>query len=180
MVRLFVALPLPEIVRQQLALVAGGLPGARWTPVDNFHLTLRFVGEVDHGAADDLVAALDLVTAPRFALTLAGVDHFKTGDKPRTLWVGVEREPALARLRDKVEAACIRAGLEPEVRRFVPHVTLAQLRDAPGDRLAAFFGQHYGLRIGPVPVDRLVLYSSWRQASGAIYTEEASFPLATA
>ncbi len=178
MVRLFVALPLPELVRQQLALTAGGLPGARWTPVENFHLTLRFVGDVDHGTADDLVAALDQVVVPRFTLTLAGVDHFKTGDKPRTLWVGVDREPALARLHDKVEAACVRAGLPAESRRYMPHVTLAQLKDASADRLAAFFAQHYGLRIGPFPVDRMVLYSSWLQASGAIYTEEASFPLA--
>jgi 2'-5' RNA ligase len=178
MVRLFVAIPLPELVRQQLALTAGGLPGARWTPVENFHLTLRFVGEVDHGTADDLVAALDLIDAPRFQLTLAGVDHFKTGDKARVLWAGVEREPQLSRLHDKVEAACVRIGLAPEPRRFAPHVTLAKLREAPADRLAAFFAAHYGLRIGPIPVDRMVLYSSWRQATGALYTEEASFPLA--
>ncbi len=98
MIRLFVALPLPPMVRQHLALISGGVPGARWTSLENFHLTLRFIGEVDEGTAADVDEALLRLKARPFSLQLAGVGVFG-GDKLRQLWVGVEREPALVTLQ---------------------------------------------------------------------------------
>jgi 2'-5' RNA ligase len=177
MVRLFTALPLPEMVRQHLLLASGGVPGARWSEPHNMHLTLRFIGEVDHGLADDCAAALETVAEPHFDLTLEGVGQFGSGERSRTLWAGVEKNPALVHLRDKIESALVRAGLEPEGRKFTPHVTLARLKDAPKSRLAEFLQIHGGLHVGPFRVDRFVLYSSWLGHDGPVYREEAVYPL---
>ena len=118
--RLFVGLVLPEPVRWQLGLLCTGLPGVRWVPPENFHLTLRFIGEVDGGTLDDVDAALAGIRARRFSLTLGGVGHFGSGQQVRALWAGVGREPALQHLRDKVESAVVRAGLPPEGKKFTP------------------------------------------------------------
>ena len=103
MLRLFVALDLPEPVRARLAMLQGGIPGARWIKPENFHVTLRFVGEVDDPVASDLDAALGRIAAPPFRLALQGVGHFGTERRPEALWAGVERVEALQFLRDKVD-----------------------------------------------------------------------------
>ena len=177
MIRLFVALPFPAPVRARLGFLQGGVPGARWTTVENFHLTLRFIGEVDRGFADGIDAALASVRAPAFELNLAGLDQFGHGAKPRVLYLGVERNPALSFLQAKVESALVRAGVAPETRRFSPHVTLARLKEAPPSRVGTFIRDHEPCRIGPIACDRFVLFSSWPQSSGPIYRAEVDYPL---
>src|SRR5271170_6536191 len=99
MLRLFVGIGFSPELKLQLSLLSSGIPEARWVDPGNFHLTLRFIGEVDEGVASDIDAALLRLSAPRFALTLAGVGQFGT----RMLWVGVEKSPALLQLQAKVE-----------------------------------------------------------------------------
>jgi 2'-5' RNA ligase len=177
MIRLFVALPLPQDVRERLSGLSGGLPGVRWIAPENLHVTLRFIGDVDEGVADDLHDALIGVRAPAFDITLGGIGTFGPERRPHALWVGVDRSPALTHLRDKVESALVRAGLEPEARRFTPHVSLARLKDSPGPRLAKFMAGGGGLRIGPIACDHFVLFSSHLGRNGASYTAEAEYPL---
>lgn len=178
MIRLFVGLPLPEDVRLGLAGLCGGVPGAKWVEDENFHVTLRFIGEVSEGAAEDIHHALMTVRAPRFEIVLAGVGHFETAGQVRALWVGIEKSPALAALRQRVESALVRGGLEPEGRRFSPHVTLARLKDAPLARASSFLAHHNLFRAGPVPVDHFTLYSSFLKSDGPLYHAEAEYPLA--
>ena len=109
--RLFVAIALPDRQRARLESLANGLPGARWLPPENLHLSLRFLGELDGALAADVDEALSVLRMPAFQLALKGVSHFGEGRKIRTLWAGVEPEPALVRLRVKVEQAVIRAGV---------------------------------------------------------------------
>jgi 2'-5' RNA ligase len=175
--RLFVAIPFPVEVRQRLALMSGGVPGARWTTVDNFHLTVRFIGEVDRHGYDDIVAALGQVRAPGFDLALARVGQFGKGDKARVLWIGVEKNPALIYLRDRVESVLVRAGLDPEGRKYSPHITLARLRGTPSARLAAFVQTNHLVHIGPLAIDRFALFSSWSRGAGPIYEVEAEYAL---
>ncbi|HUC62838.1 MAG TPA: RNA 2',3'-cyclic phosphodiesterase [Alphaproteobacteria bacterium] len=178
MIRLFVGLELPEPMRQRLALLSGGLPGARWISPENFHLTVRFIGEVDGGRFEDIDAALARVKAPAFELTLEGVSTFEKASKPHTLWVGVKRNDHLNALHAKVDRALIAAGLEPEGRKYSPHVTLARLKETARARLGTFVAANALFRCGPEPIGAFVLFSSFLSRGGSIYQVEARYPLA--
>ncbi len=177
MLRLFVALPLPAPVRMRLSLLTGGIPGARWVPPESYHLTLRFIGEVDGGTAHDIAAALSRVHAAAFDLTLSGLDTFGQGEAARVLWVGAERAPALLDLRDRVEAALRLAGIAPDTQKYIPHVTLARLKKPPVATLMRQIAAQSPLRLPPLACGRFILYSSWSQAEGPFYREEAVYPL---
>ncbi len=175
--RLFVALSLPETLRARLAELEGGLPGARWVAPENLHLTLRFIGEVDGHEARDLDAALAQVRAARFAVTLSGVDRFGSGRKLRALWAGVEPNPELDRLHQKIEQALRGAGLAPEGRKFRPHVTLARFKSDPGRRLHDYLAHHAAFRAETFEAREFTLYASFLAQAGAIHTPEALYPL---
>src|SRR5260221_13206287 len=142
MLRLFVGIALPPETKLRLSLISAGVPGARWVEPGNYHVTLRFIGEVDEGMAGDIDAALARIHAKPFDLVLTGVGQF--GD--RMLWAGVEKNPALLHLRDKVESALVRLGLEPEPRRYAPHVTLPRLKRASQARLRAHIQENGAFR----------------------------------
>src|SRR5580698_10988098 len=149
--RLFVALDLPWSVREQIAALCGsGIPGARWVPPENYHLTLRFIGEIPGHVARDVDDALLGLRAKGFALTLTGMGTFAKGGISNALWVGVERTPSLDHLRNKIETALQRCGLEPERRRFQPHVTLARLDNVPEGKLVSYVQSHNLFRADPV------------------------------
>lgn len=169
MIRLFVALDFPDDVRQRLAGLGGGVPGARWTEPENLHLTLRFIGEVPEDQAADIDLALSEVTAPAFDLVLDGVGVFGAGHNARVLWAGVERGDALSHLQAKVESALVRCGLPAEERKFSPHVTLARLKDAPRERIGRFIEDRALFRAGPMRMDHFTLYESRLGKGAAVY-----------
>jgi 2'-5' RNA ligase len=177
--RLFVALPLPEPVRDGLRALGNGLPGARWVPPENLHLTLRFIGEVDGRDARDIDDALAAIRMPAFALQLAGVGVFGEGRKLRSVWVDIEANPEVTRLRDKVEQAVIRAGRAPEARKFKPHVSIARFKNGtpPPDKLQKYLAEHALYKSEPFPIDSFTLFSSFLSSSGAIYTPEVEYAL---
>jgi 2'-5' RNA ligase len=181
--RLFVALDLPWWLRERLALLSGaGIPGARWVPPENYHLTLRFIGETPAHRAEDIDHALAGLRGRGFPLTLAGLGVFTRngpkGGRSTTLWVGVERNPQLDHLQSKIETALQRAGLEPERRRFTPHVSLARLDAAPEAKLAAFVQAHNLFRSEPVPIEHFTLFSSRLGKEQSVYTAEVEYALA--
>lgn len=176
--RLFVALDLPWELKQELGKLAGGLPGARWVPAENYHLTLRFIGEVPPHRAEELDLALAGLRGRGFTLTLAGVGTFAKAGREVALWVGVERSPQLEHLQAKVETALQRAGLPAEKRRFQPHVTLARLDNAPLDRLAAWVQAHNLFRATPLDVGHFTLFSSQLGKEASVYSAEVEYELA--
>lgn len=176
MLRLFVGIEFPPELKLRLSLLETGIPGARWVDPGNFHLTLRFIGEVDEGVAADIDEALSRLRARRFVLRLAGTGIFG-GERPRALWAGIERDPELVALRDKIEQALIRLGLEPEPRKFAPHVTLARLRDPDLSRLGEFLAGNAQFRAEPLPVEQFSLIASYPTKSGSIYEDQADYPL---
>jgi 2'-5' RNA ligase len=175
--RLFVGLDFPWEVKQQLASLAGGVPGARWVPPVNYHMTLRFVGEVPGHRAEEIDVALGMLRARSFSLVLAGVGTFAKGGQANELWVGVERNPQLEMLRNKIETALQRIGLEPERRRFTPHVTLARLKDAAEGKLAGFVQSHNLFRASALDIDHFVLFSSRLGKEASVYTAEVDYAL---
>lgn len=175
--RLFVALSLPDEIRERLAMMASGLPSARWVKPENYHITLRFIGEVDNHVARDIDDALSGVHVPEFEVSLVGIGQFGEGKKLRSLWTGVESGEPLQRLQTKVESAVVRAGLQPEGRKFKPHVTLARFKESPGPKLGQYLHSHGLFRSPPFMVREFVLYSSFLAREGAIYRPEAVYEL---
>ena len=177
MLRLFVAVPLPKDVQSDLAGLCSGVPGARWVAADNMHLTLRFIGEVGRGDADDIHQALGRIHLPAFDLVVSGVGCFESGHKVHTLWANVEKSELLSRLREKVEAAVVREGLEPERRKFKAHVTLARFRRGTTGRIGAYIENHDRFRSGPFRVEHFTLFRSHLGSEGPHYEPLAEYPL---
>ena len=176
MIRLFVALELPERVRDLLSALDGGVPGARWASDAQLHLTLRFIGEVDGNVAHDIDDALASIRAPAFTLELAGVGEFG-GKRPRALWAGVRQNDSLLHLQKKIETALQRIGLPAEERKFSAHVTLARMRAAPRDKVVQFLTHHALFASGPFQVEQFVLFSSHLGSGGSVYRAERAYPL---
>ena len=176
--RLFVALPIPEDARARLNALQNGVPGARWVGRDNLHVTLRFIGETDRHGAEELDAELTGIRAPAFGLSLSGVGFFARGKSAHTLWAGVEKPESVVFLRDKIESAAVRAGFEPERRKFSAHVTLARLDDVPSARLGPYIETRHGFAAGPYPIAHFTLFESRPGGDGAHYEPLADYPLA--
>jgi 2'-5' RNA ligase len=174
--RLFVGLDIPDELRDRLAMIQSGVHGAKWVPRENFHITLRFVGEVDEGVARDLALDLNRVRAPAFELSLSGAGHFEANRKVRQLWIGIERNEALNALQDRVDALVTRT-VGADNQRFRPHVTVARLNAASPDTVHHWLAANSLFRSIPFAVERFVLFSSFLGKSAAIYREEAEYPL---
>jgi len=174
--RLFVAIPVPDAIADHLVLLQRAVGGAAWRPRENFHLTLRFFGEIDEMLARDLDDALGQIVAAPFEMRLSGVGSFG-GREPSALWAGAEAPPVLDRLASACERAARRAGLAPEKRSFKPHVTLAYLHGTTDQEAASFHARAAALRTDLFWVDHFAMYSSWRTRSASRYIEEAVYPL---
>lgn len=178
MPRLFTGLEIPADTGFMLSLKRGGLTGARWIDPENYHITLRFIGDVDHHTANDVAESLDrLSNSMRFSVRLTHLGTFG-GDKPRALYAGVEPSEQLTRLQAAQERVLQRAGLAPEGRKFVPHVSLARLRGGSAMEVARFISESGRFEPLSFPVGRFVLFSSKDSVGGGPYVVEQSYPLA--
>lgn len=178
MPRLFTGLEVPADIGFLLSLKRGGLMGARWVDPDNYHITLRFIGDVDGQLADEVANGLDrLAHAERFPIRLTHLGAFG-GDKPRTLFAGVEPSAALGRLQAAHERVLQRIGLPPDGRKFVPHVTLARLKGAAAPEVARFIAEAGRFEPLAFTAGRFVLFSSRDSVGGGPYVVEQSYPLA--
>ncbi len=177
MIRLFVAIDLPWNIRENLATLCFGLPGAKWVSEDQIHLTLRFIGEVDGVIFRDIQAALEEVKASSFPMRLESMGFFPPRKKPRVLWAGVEKNEELVNLRNRVEAALVRCGLAPEGRKFAPHITLARLKGTPLKRLTNFLSGNALYASQSFSINTFHLYSSTLTQKGAIHRLENTYEL---
>jgi RNA 2',3'-cyclic 3'-phosphodiesterase len=179
MPRLFVALPVPEEITDDLVALQSGVPDARWVAPENFHVTLCFAGDVQGGVVRDFEEELSDIAGPPFSIAIAGVQQFSSGKQPRALVASVERSDRLDWLHQKVSTVARNCGIEVERRKFRPHVTLARFGNGAetGHHLAQFMASHSTFRAGPWIADQFALYSSRSARSGSIYTEEAAYGL---
>ncbi|MBL8154271.1 MAG: RNA 2',3'-cyclic phosphodiesterase [Anaerolineae bacterium] len=178
MPRLFVAIDLPDPVKDDLTELCYGIRGVRWVKREQLHLTLRFIGDVEDDLLDTLSDALGQVRAAPFSFQLQGVGQFPPRGAPRIIWTGVKAPPDLKRLHGQIESVLQPLGIDPEDRPFSPHITLARLKEAPAsESLRQFFGRHVHFKSAPIPVSRFVLYSSLLAPEGPTYTVEGQFAL---
>jgi len=177
MPRIFTALEIPADIGETLASLRGGLPGARWIDPENYHLTLRFIGDVDDAIAHEVASLLGKVRRPGFKLRFDGLSSFG-GRRPRAVVASVAQEQALMDLQAEHERLMQRVGLDPEGRKYTPHVTLARLRESSSRQVADYLSTRVLLRPPPFPVSRFVLFSSRASVGGGPYVVEAAYPLA--
>ena len=175
--RLFIAIDLPELVKEQLSRLCCGLPGARWVIPEQLHLTVRFVGEVDGGVFLDICEGLAAVQAKSFSLQLEGLGCFPPRGKPRVVWVGLQANEPLLVLRNRIESRLVTLGIEPEGRKFAPHITLARLQKTPPVKVGRFLENHGLFCSAPFPVKEFYLYSSVLSRKGASHRIEARYLL---
>jgi 2'-5' RNA ligase len=177
MPRLFTALEIPRHVGESLAMMRGGLPGARWIDPENYHLTLRFIGDIDDELARDIAGLLGRVRRRPFELRLDGLTSFG-GRKPRALVAPATPIAPLVELQAEHERLLQRLGLEPEGRKYIPHVTLARLRDSSSRQVADYLSARGHYRSSAFSVSRFVLFSSRSSVGGGPYVVEDAYPLA--
>lgn len=176
MPRLFTALEIPRDAALSLSLLRGGLPGARWIDVENYHITLRFIGDVEGHVADEVANTLDRVRRPEFMLNLSGVHAFGS-KKPHSIYAGVSPSPELNALQAEIERICQRLHIPADPRKFTPHVTLARLRNARIDDVAHYLSSRGNFATLPFKVGRFVLMSSRDSVGGGPYIVEEAWPL---
>ena len=174
MPRLFTGLEIPPGLAAELALLRGGVSGARWIDTDSYHITLRFIGDIDLSTARAVAEGLDDIRRRPFTVTLGGLDAFG-GDKPRAIVARVSPTQPLADLQAEHERLVRRVGLPPEPRKFTPHVTLARLRGAPGIAVAAYLGDR-GFLSRSFTAEQFVLFSSRDSVGGGPYIKEEVYP----
>jgi 2'-5' RNA ligase len=179
MPRLFTGIEIPSGIAQALDMLRGGLPGARWIDRENYHVTLRFIGDVDDVAAQEAAYALGQVRRSTFDLHFEGLASFG-GRKPRAVVASVAPEPALFDLQAEQERLMRRIGFEPEPRKYTPHVTLARLRVSTSLDVADYLSARGYFRTAPFKVSQFVLFSSRASTGGGPYVVEASYPLLSA
>jgi 2'-5' RNA ligase len=177
MPRLFTGLEIPGALGESLSLLQGGLPGARWIDPENYHITLRFIGDVDDEIAQEIAWLLGKIRRKAFELRLDGLSSFG-GRKPRALVATVVPSPSLVELQAEHERLMQRAGLDPEGRKYTPHVTLARLRDTSSFDVADYLSAHGGFGSPAFAVSRFALFSSRASTGGGPYVVEAAYPLA--
>lgn len=174
MPRLFVAVDLPAEIRERLSSLCCGLPGARWVEPDQMHLTLRFIGDVDGGMFKRIREVLADVHSEPFWMRLDGIGFFPPRGNPRVVWAGISKNDQLIQLRNRIESVLVRKGLEPEGRKYSPHITLARLKNTPGSRIGAYLAHNGLFATEEFLITEFLLYSSVLNAKGAKhYIEEA-------
>ncbi|GFO62323.1 RNA 2',3'-cyclic phosphodiesterase [Geomonas paludis] len=172
MARLFIAIELPDDIKATLSSLGAEVPGPRWVPPDQIHLTLRFLGDVLPQTGAVLKQKLSAVSFTSFPLTLRGVGHFPPHGHPRVLWVGLDESRPLLTLQQQIESAVTGAGIPPEQRGFSPHITLARIKENASAEVARFEATHRTLSFPPFNVEEFILFSSVLTPKGAIHRKE--------
>ena len=176
MYRLFAAIEIPRDLGEELELISEKVTGANWRPIENYHITLGFFGEMDGNQARDLDHELAQIEMSQFQLMLKGAGWFGANE-PHALWAGVERNETLNALAAKCDRAARRSHLTTDKRPYRPHVTLAYCKGTPLEEAARFAEMHARLQLGPFWVDRFHLVSSSLGKGKSRYVSEAEYPL---
>ena len=176
MIRAFVAVDLePQTVQQiteAIARLRPHIPGIRWLPPANFHLTLKFLGDIEEAKVEPIAAALDRDLYPFscFTINAKGLGVFPDLRRPRILWVGLVGDELNA-LASRVEKAFVPFGFAAERRAFTPHLTVGRWRQFDGSpkELGDEIEKWRGHDFGRSKIDEVILFQSVLKQEGAVY-----------
>lgn len=175
MARLFIAVDLPERIRDDISATYIAMYGVRWVDENQLHLTLRFIGDVDTPTEDRIISALRDVTFTTFSLSLKGVGVFPPRKEPRVLWVGLSDRQELISLQSQIERKLVSIGIPQDQRKFHPHITVARLNNADHTHLASYLSNNSLLHSELFTVSAFHLYRSYLKKEGAEHLRSASF-----
>lgn len=177
MIRLFIAIDIPETIRKEVAGLGRSIPNARPVPEDQLHLTLKFIGEVEGSRILDISDALREIIFPQFTLCLQGVGTFPPRGTPRILWAGVQHTNQTIALRNAIERTLAAINIPRERKKYTPHLTLARLRNCPIQHLQQMLAGNAFLQSSEFTVESFHLFSSHLTKKGALHNIEESYPL---
>jgi 2'-5' RNA ligase len=179
--RLFIALPLPAPLREFLIGLTAPLHDVRWTQEEQLHLTLRFLGDTDEALVEPLLTRLAAIRVQSFFLPLEGVGAFPEHSAPRLLWAGVGAgHPRLHQLRQRIDDTLLSIGVDADLRRFHPHVTLARCGEHAASAAQQWVRSHREFAGPSFNVDAFELYASELRPQGAVHHLLERFALAPA
>jgi 2'-5' RNA ligase len=171
--RLFVAIDLPESTKQFLVDLDPNIRGVRWTDATQMHLTLAFFGDVPEDVDLALREKLSAIQFGAFFLPITGAGTFPPKGPPKIIWIGVGRgHPHLFQVHKRVQEAALAAGIEPELRPWHPHITIARCRDVAPQSIRKFLQSNVDLHAGMIRVEAFHLYSSKLTPAGSFHTRE--------
>lgn len=176
--RLFIAIELPPEIKRTLWMLRSDLPGARWVPREQMHLTLAFLGEVEDEAVGVLRAELARIHFHAFKVSFTSTGCFPGRQRPRVLWVGLAPQPRLTELAALVREALLRCNLPVEERPFSPHITLARLKAPAAREVGVFLEQSLPPHLPMLVVQEFILFQSRLTPRGAEHLPLSSFSLA--
>jgi 2'-5' RNA ligase len=175
--RLFIAIELPEDAKKALGRLQTDIPGARWVPAGQMHVTLSFLGEVDEAGVERLVGELARIHLPEFQLCFGGTGCFPDRRRPRVLWVGLEPNPQLNVLASRVREAGLACGILREEGAFSPHITLARIKEASSGVCDTFLERHKKPGLPSFRVREFILFQSRLTPQGAVHIPLRGFSL---
>lgn len=176
MSRLFLAIDLPGELRRKLTTLDPRIPGLRWSPKGQLHLTLAFLGMVEPAVEEGLCRALAGIHAEPFTLTLRDVGTFG-GPHPMIVWAGIDQEPLLKSLQFQISEIATKLKLTAATKPFHPHVTVGRPHGISRSRLIPFLQAHAGECFGSWNVTDYKLFGSELTPQGAIHTLRQTWPL---
>lgn len=177
MIRLFIAINIPEIVKMQIDGMGRSIKNCKPVPEEQLHLTLKFIGDVEGSKALDIHEALEETPSSPFSIKIKGVGVFPPRGTPRVLWAGISPEDQVTRLRNSIESRLATISIPREKQKFSPHITLARLKNSPLQQLHDYLAGNAFLETKEFQVDSFSLYSSQLTPKGAIHTVEGIYPL---
>ena len=177
MPRFFIAIDFTPEFKHELGQLRVTIPGAKWVPEEQLHLTLAFLGEIDTALIPCVTQLLATIRAPSFILRYVGTGCFPDRRSPHVLWAGLEPQPLLYDLVDKIRTSVAVCGIPLETRTFAPHVTLARLKSSSPRESNAFLSQPHTTSFPPVEVHEFILFESRLTSHGALHTIVQTFKL---
>ena len=176
MPRLFTALEIPNPIAMQLSLLQTGLPGARWIVRENFHITLKFIGDVELPVAKEIAYAMERVKTQPFSIKVEGMEVFGNS-KPHSLYAGISKSQALLDLHAEQDRICRQLGIPVETRKFTPHITIARIRNCKTRDLAQYLSRVGGIQSQVFAIKHFKLLSSRDSIGGGPYVTEETYQL---
>lgn len=169
MPRLFVAVDLPPECTAKLQTLQTSDLDARWTAPDQYHITLRFVGDADTDQTEQIRSRLEDIDLPSFQIGGEGLDVFPSMRKPRVLVVHVNEEPGLMTLQERIDEIVVTMGFDEERNPFNPHITIGRLKNSSPRDVRTYLHRHREYKIEPFTAEQFRLYESKLGSDGAVH-----------